>query len=497
MSPFELSLRRMSFRTLVIAVTFLCIFGMALQFSMDLDTWWHLRTGELILERGAIPATDSFSYTREGQLWGYPSTAWLSEVQLFLIYDAFGPLGLNLWVATLVTLAFYFIYIAFSGPSLLKAFLLISAALVSGLYWAARPYMLSFVLVAVFIWILEDFRWKRHNRLIWLPVLMVVWVNSHPGFAIGFLLLCLYLFDEAVRWMAARYWRVKKQLKESHLRLRALGPVLVALLLAAILNPSGLAVYNFPLETVSIGVLRDAIQEWQSPDFHTVEALPFAGLLLLLLGVLGVARQRLVLSDFLLVAGFGLMGLLAARNIPLFALAAPLVLARHAEPWLQELSAKFKRKKVRKHASVSWQRGLNAAIVVVVALLVVARAAIVATPAANAKALNAKLPVAAVDFIQRQQPPGTLYNSYNWGGYLIWELRDYPVYVDGRTDLYADGILNEWLNTMHAKTGWQATLDRWEVRLVLIEPSWPLAKLLPYEGWQLLYKDELAVVYGR
>ena len=229
----------MSFRNLVIAVTFLLIFFAGLQFSVDNDTWWQLRTGELIAEQGAIPTTDSFSYTRAGEPWHYPSNAWLSELQLFLIYDNFGSGGLNIWVAALVTLAFFFIYLSMSGSLFLKSFVLVLAVLASGTYWAARPYMVSFVLAAVFLWILEDFRWRRRNRLVWVPALMILWVNSHPGFAIGFLLLGMYLVDEGVRWAVARFRSTGKLLRVSRDRLGALGLAALGAVVAACINPAG------------------------------------------------------------------------------------------------------------------------------------------------------------------------------------------------------------------------------------------------------------------
>jgi hypothetical protein len=76
-------------------------------------------------------------------------------------------------------------------------------------------------------------------------------------------------------------------------------------------------------------------------------------------------------------------------------------------------------------------------------------------------------------------------------------LREYPVYVDGRTDLYNDELLTEWLNIVQAKPGWQQKLNERNVNLVLLEPSWQLSSVLPYEGWALLYEDKDAVVYGR
>ncbi|MEX2161905.1 MAG: hypothetical protein WD751_08330 [Anaerolineales bacterium] len=488
----------MSFRNLALAVLFLSVFFMGLRFSMDTDTWWQLRTGELIAEQGAIPTQDSFSFTRTGEAWRYPSGAWLSELQLFEIHAVFGPGGLNIWVAAMVTLTFIFIYMAMSGPPLLRAFIIVLAATAAGIYWAARPYMLSFVLSAVFLWILEDYRWRRKNRLVWLLPLMIFWANSHPGFATGFLLLAIYGVDEALRWALALWHGPRKEAIKSRQRLGAMLLLVVGMIAATSINPAGPKLLTFPFETVSIGVLQDFIQEWQSPNFHILQAQPFAWLLILTLGVLGAAGIGLALSDFLLLAVFGFLGLLAARNIPLFALVAAIVLSRHAAAWLPSLGKKLAFKKRKTARPAPWLAWANAAIVLVLALAAVARAATLYPAEANLDAAKAMLPVGAVDYLKTHRPPGNLFNSYNFGGYLIWHLREYPVYIDGRTDLYDDGLLEEWVDTVSAKDGWQDTLDRWQIRLVLLEPTWQLAKLLEAtEGWRLLYKDEVSVLYGR
>jgi hypothetical protein len=90
-----------------------------------------------------------------------------------------------------------------------------------------------------------------------------------------------------------------------------------------------------------------------------------------------------------------------------------------------------------------------------------------------------------------------MFNSYNWGGYLMWTLRDYPVFVDGRTDLYSDEIINQWLQVVNAKNGWQTVLDKWDINLILIEPTWPIVKVLPNAGWKIFYQDNTAVLFGR
>ncbi len=491
-----LALRAMSFRTLVITITFLAIFAMATRFAVDTDTWWHLRTGETIAQQGSIPAEDSWSYTRSGEPWSYPSSAWLSQLQLYFIYKATGAGGLGLWTAAMVTLAFAFIYLAMSGPPLLRAFVLILAVTVSGIYWAARPYILSFVLAAAFLWILEDYRWGRRDRLVWLLPLMVLWVNSHPGFGIGMLLFAVYVGEKAVLWLVARIRRERTVGKTNWEALRRLLLIGLGLLVAASLNPAGPAVLAYPFETVAIGELRDYIQEWQSPNFHMLQAQPFAWMLLLALAVLGASVRRVALSDVFLIAGLGYMSMLAVRNVPLFALAGAIVITRYATPLLQDAAAYFRIKTRKPTKDLAWQRWLNVGIVALLAIAVLARVASIWPPSNDLSSFS-KLPAGAVAYLEESQPEGRLFNSYNWGGYLIWELRDYPVYIDGRTDLYADGLLGEWIDTVSGEDGWQETLDDWDVRLVLLEPSWALTKVLPYEGWQLLYEDEHSVLYGR
>ncbi|MCW5888422.1 MAG: hypothetical protein KIT07_09895, partial [Anaerolineales bacterium] len=173
----------MSFRRLLLVLSFLAVFAMALRISSDSDTWWHLRTGAQILQTGQVPQTDSYSHTRAGAAWLYPSAAWLSEIQMAALFATFGFAGLNLWVAALVTLAFGFVYAAMPrGGLFVRGALLVLAAASSAVYWAARPYLWSFVFSALTLWLLEAARRGQVRRLLWLPLVMLLWANSHPGF---------------------------------------------------------------------------------------------------------------------------------------------------------------------------------------------------------------------------------------------------------------------------------------------------------------------------
>lgn len=489
----------MSTRRLVTWITFLAIFAMSARVSVDSDTWWHLRAGQWIIEHRQALQIDPFSYTRLGQPWQYPG--WLVEAPMAWIYRLLGPGGLNLWTGIMVTLAFAFVWRTLSGGAFLRAFVLVLAAAASGVYWAARPYLVTFLLAAVFLWLLERDRWQRSpcslNGLWALPVLMVLWANSHGGFAVGFILWGVYWFAEGLAWLLpllSRRQPLSAGQSRRFVRLSLVGGLMIV---ALAFNPSGLAMLAYPFKTVSIGALQDYILEWQSPDFHLRQAQPFIWLLLLTFAAVGASRRRLALTDFLLVAGFTYMALLAWRNVALFALVAPAVLTRHAAPLLSALGRRFGFHGAAQAAPTRLQKLVNAALLGVLILAVLVKVGADFPLAANQIVFRQNLPVEAVAFIKEKSPPGRLFNSYNWGGYLLWELPEYPVFIDGRTDLYNDEVIDQWLQVVRAEPGWQEVLDRWDVRLILLEPGMPVIGHLESAGWQMMYRDSRAVVFRR
>lgn len=491
----------MTLRRLVISVTFLAIFSMAARVSMDSDTWWHLRAGQRILEQRTWLTSDPFSYTRLGAEWRYPG--WLVEVPLVLLFQALGPGGLNLWTACMVTLAFMILWSVIPGGPFLRAFVLILAAAASAVYWAARPYLVTFVFFSWYVWVLETWRAGRSRpwHLISLPVVMLAWGNSHGGFAAGFLLWGAYLAAAVGERVARRLDWINGTGEFQSQNLVTFGLAGAGMLVAACLNPAGPAMLGYPFRTVSIGALQAYIQEWQSPDFHLRQTQPFLGLILVLLAGLGGSRRRLALVDCFTVGGFLYMSLMAGRNIALFALVTTPVVARHWQDILDRMGEIYLSRRGLLQSSplpLLTQRILNAVLISVLCLAALARLALAWPASANEKVFRQTLPVQAVRFLRTQRPPGRLFNSYNWGAYLLWSLPEYPVFVDGRTDLYDDRVIQQWLQIMQAGAGWQATLDEYQVGVILIEAGSTLDRVLENrQNWQPIYRDELAVIYQR
>jgi hypothetical protein len=106
-------------------------------------------------------------------------------------------------------------------------------------------------------------------------------------------------------------------------------------------------------------------------------------------------------------------------------------------------------------------------------------------------------PAGAVNFLVQADAKGRVFNEYNWGGYIIWNDQNLQVFVDGRTDLYGDPIISEWIQIMQAQDDWAAHLDQWKIEWVLVELNRPLVGALPASQWEKVYSDDHSVLLQR
>lgn len=483
----------MTFRKLITSITFLAIFTMALRVSIDTDTWWHLKAGSWMVEHREILREDPFSLTRQGQPWVNPG--WLAQILLFGLYSLGGFPALNIFTALMVLIAFTFVWFTMEAPVYLRAFILLLAVTVSGVYWAARPHILSFALTGAFLWILDNHR-RGMRKAIWLlPPLMALWVNLHGGFAIGFLLLGAYGAGALVE-MIWPVLRRQRRLAECWAADRdAIGSLALAAgasILAVGLNPHGFAMLAYPFKTISIGALQDFIQEWQSPDFHQLPVQPFLWMLLLIMVAWAYSKRKTYTAEVILVTGFAYLAFMAGRNIALFALVAAPSLARHAQGALEP----HLRLNLRPDsAHPRRQRILNGLLFALLLLAAGVKMSLPLRSETNVRAIRGQAPVDAVAALKRESPPGALFNSYNWGGYLIWAAYpEYLTFVDGRTDLFDDEILETYLLAWRAEPGWRAVFREWDIHVALIEPEAPLTEALLDAGWEVRYSDDRAVL---
>jgi len=106
----------------------------------------------------------------------------------------------------------------------------------------------------------------------------------------------------------------------------------------------------------------------------------------------------------------------------------------------------------------------------------------------------------------RQQPEkGNIFNRYEWGGFLIWQLPEYKVFVDGRMPAWehpsGKSPYTIYLETLQNQPGWEETLKEYNINWILISPGTFMDLLLQPNpkkfGWEEVYRDKISVIYKR
>ena len=490
----------MTFRRFLFLFTLGLVFLMAARLPMDSDMFWHLRAGEQTLVDGQPLTVDVFSHTRAGETW--VNHSWLSQVWLYLTWALGGWFALSLWTSALAALGMGFIFLRMEedgAPLLLLPFVVILGALVAAPVWVTRPQLTSLTLFAFLIWYLH--RWQRGRRApLWvLPPLFVLWSNLHGGYPLGLMLIGVILGGAVIdrilgreglpwaRWRSLALWG-------------ALGWLVVAI------NPNTWQMWLIPFQTVGMRVLQQFIAEWASPDFHKFGQQPFIWLLLGTMAAMAFSRKQASGAQVLGVAMFTYLGLTARRNCGPFALITMPVLAVHLGDVLAQIFDRLPAG-VRTRLEAAAQplkaeptrreSAFRAGVLILLWGAALLKGYAATRPDLVTEAIHEGYPAGAVVWIEANQPAGNLFNEYNWGGYLIWSLRDYPVAVDGRTDLYGDEILTQYMQARAAQPGWESILDDWNVNLVLLSPNAPLATALAQDGWRQAYADEISTVWIR
>ncbi len=460
----------------------------------DADTGYHIRAGEYILRTFSVPHHDIFSFLSPPPKW--TAHEWLSEVIMALLHRAFGLTGVVLFFIFLISLTYAWLFRmvrARRGNILVDVAILTIVIVASALHWLARPHIFSALILVGWYRILSDFQRDSRNSLFLLPPIMLLWVNLHGGFITGFLLLAIYFAGNGINgWVCVR----NGERRPFRRKTRYFGYAIAACLLVALINPYGYHILGFPFRLVSNRYLMDNVNEFLSPNFHKV--MPFKYLLFLLIAVLAVSRTRLDVIEIFLLLVFLDMALYSVRYVPLFCIVmapilsgqAGLVLSRQDGPRF----AAFRNRSENLAGIDSSAKGypwIAAALVVVIALAAAGRL--------EFRFDRKTKPVAAVDFLRKEHVNGHMFNNDEFGDYLIYAAYPrYRVFIDGRSDMYGDEKIKEYLKVTTLGSGWEDVLKKYDIGWVFFGASSALSRFLyQKDGWRLIYADKVADIFVR
>jgi hypothetical protein len=482
----KLTIRKVFFIVLVLG-----LFLMTLRPIADPDFWWHLRTGQLILQTHAIPHTDPFSYTMVGKPW--ITHEWLSEILIYALFRL-GGYGLLIFTFSIfITTAFLLTYLRSPAGTrpYVAGFVLLLGAVATAPTWGVRPQMISLLLASLFFLLLD--RYKNNGNLynlVPLPLIMLVWVNLHAGYFLGLVLIGIFIAGGLIDLLVSDFLKREQVLPAPDLKsILTLCVTLGVCVMVTFANPNGVLIIIYPFQTLTSSSMQQFIQEWFSPDFHQLMWQPLAWLILALIGVGMVSKKSISTTNILLTIGFGYAALISMRNIPFFALAAIPVLTDQVGSMMNI------------HTSVYAPGRLFRLMVPILlaGIFLITCLRFIQVVQEQPRTELENFPKTAVDWLQNNATAGNLFNSYNWGGYLTWRL--FPqvrVYIDGRADVYGDAFIFDYLSIYNAEPGWEDKLNAQDIQTVLVESNAPLAGALRQSPvWHVSFSDKLSTIFVR
>ncbi len=472
----------------------LLLFGLMFGQNLSGDVWWHLKTGQWIVQHHAFPFNDPFSFTARSPIILHE---WGAEIIEWLVYSILSPSALAAMAVMLISGAFLIAFklaINRSGR-LFSAFVATAAgAAASAGASEMRPQVFSLLLFAILVWILH--RYHNHGgRLIWLlaPVTLL-WANLHGAFIIGLVLIAM---ETVIAFIVPPDWSKEKRLP----RIAAALPLAIVGLISALLgliNPNGKELYLYPIHVVGNAGTTRLIAEWTSPSFHEMTGrslMVFMGL-----AAIGLAfmRRPPKLRDSIYVVFFAAATLLSRRQAVLFAIAC----AGPVACWLSSAQDETARWLSEYRMRTVVNKAVWGVLILLILVLCIWRISDVnGRNPFDYMNKTEVFPLEACDYILASDISGPMFNDYNYGGYLIWRLwPKYKDFIDGRTEPFLNGAFedsNAALNCAGPGT-WQAIFDKYHINFAVLNPGVPLASVLADRAdWACVYADKKAVVFVR
>ncbi len=481
----------------VLAFALLLVFSIHSFESIGQDIGRHLKVGEIIWQTKSVPKTNLFSFTEPD--FYFVNHHWLSEVIFFKIFNFTGFTGLILVKVFLILASFLLLF--FTVKNYAKLWSLVISFLFSIFVFIqrteVRPEIFSFAIVAFFLFVLFKAKYQKNYLYLWfLPFLELFWVNLHIYFFIGPFLIFAFLVDRLI--------------SKDYAHIKTIIAVLLLTFAATLANPNGIQGALLPFNILN--EYGYSIIENQTPSFlaglfgfnlsifiFKISAAVLAASLILNSKKIRHRFFETLISLFFIYAGFRML-----RNLSLYALASFPVLALT----LTDIQDYFLRLNLK---GVQVFRRISGVFKVVVSALLILLIFLVANNSFykytnSSKAFGFSVPNGlsrAADFVKENKIEGPMFNNFDVGGYLIWQL--YPqekVFVDNRPEAYSVKFFNETYKPMQEdKEKWTGFSEKYGINFIFFGHAdaapWGdsfLRNIVKNPDWKTIYINEDAII---
>jgi hypothetical protein len=469
-----------SFPAMLGALLVGAVFVVGRLFTVDPDVWWHIKIGQDILHTHHFPTTDPYSFTVSGQPW--IAYEWFGEILWAVAHRLGGMAGMDallILLGSAIVLSLYYLATLRSGNS--KAGFVAVATLLplATVPFTLRPQMLGYLFLVLTLIVMERYRQGKYRASWFLPLVFLFWVNTHGSFIIGVGVVFLFWI---AGWKSFRIGRIEARAWTQAERKR-LGFVFLLCLMVLPLTPYGTQLAMYPLDMISGQPVNISnILEWQVMPFTMLGGKIFLGLVVLFI-LLQTAFEFTWRTEELALFLLGMsLACLHVRFVLLFVPFFVPVLAVMLARWVP-----------------GYRRTKDLFVMNGILMAAVLAAMIAYFPSQDSlKRTAAKtFPLGALEYLQKNLVPGPMFDSYGFGGYLVYSGR--KVFVDGRGDVYErGGVLSDYMHIAKVQPGTLELLRRYRIQSCLVEHDEALATLLAASPeWRRVFVDSVSAVYVR
>jgi len=476
------------------------VFILALNEIEDADVWLHLSFGRLIWNLGGFPPTEPFLYTMQGQPFSYSS--WLFGLIYYAAYHVFNIYGIIVLKAVTITAALYILFKDSLRPykNTVVAVIVMSFIVIALRYrFVERPDTFTMVFLAFSIFSLNAFIYEGKKDLYALPLVHMLWANSHSSINLMFVPFLAFLIGGLLQRSLAG----KSELftdAPSFSQLKIIMLIFIASFAASLVSPYFINQYLFGSQFLASDWYNQEIQELRPPTMHTM-IWPFIAAPAVLLSF-GLNRKRISLMHLFLVLPFIALSFFAARFAFFLYIAAGPIMARNVAAYLAETGwwDRLSSKALVYAGTAAW--------IVLFTALVLARV----KPFVEDHYLPLQqfgfninydfYPEGALRYMDKRNITGRMFNIFEWGQYITW--RDHPkrsAFIDGRgyltssllerssQELHIPGVLDE----LSTRYGFESILLNYPVlgSTAAVEVD----SALKLQGWALVYWDDISFLY--
>lgn len=442
------------------------------------DYWFYVRLGKDILESGAIPRVDTFSYTYPGRPIFYQP--WLAAVLFWWAHSLGGATLTFLVRGICIALAYSLIWALMrhvGTGTKLATFLTILLGLSSSMNWSMRPQMFAYPLFTLMLWVLWHWQNGRPKLLWTLPVATLLWVNLHGSFVLAFALMGTALLFGTGNRKQLVIW-------------------LVLSLFATLINPRGIFVWEFVSQMLSSPSDQLFATEWRPPVNEGWQMHIFFGWLLLFIPLAVLSPRRVSLLEGLWFLAFGWLALSGLRYVIWFMF----IMAVMSGALLAELWKSFRGEPAVGNANPIFNYVLSALIFLMPLMMLpgIRESWWKDSPAPYHEATT---PIAATEWLaDHPNLPGPLFAEYTFGSYLTFALPSRLLWIDNRFNAYPPEHWKNYQTITSAQYPWEKLLDVDKVNLLMLSlhTQTTLVAAVAASGvWCEQYRDQTAVIFLR